>query len=137
MQNRRAFIKQTTAFGAVLAAAPSITLGQGQRVFKFALVGCGGRGSGAAREITAAATRLGHKAVMVGAADFFKEKAAAACRANGCDEKFAFSGADGYLKLMESEAEIVLLCAPPIFRARHAGPTAATRNSRSAERTGI
>ena len=30
-------------------------------------------------------------AVMVGAADFFKEKAAAACRANGCDEKFAFS----------------------------------------------
>jgi len=120
MQNRRAFIKRTTAFGAVLAAAPSITLGQGQRVFKFALVGCGGRGSGAAREITAAATRLGHKAVMVGAADFFKEKAAAACRANGCDEKFAFGGADGYLKLMESDAEIVLLCAPPIFRARHA-----------------
>ena len=59
-------------------------------------------------------------AVMVGAADFFKDKAAAVCRANGCDEKFAFGGADGYLKLMESDAEIILLCAPPIFRARHA-----------------
>ena len=120
MQNRRAFIKGTTAFGAVLAAVPSVSFGQAQRVFKFAVVGCGGRGSGAVREITQAAARLGHKAVLVGAADFFQEKAAAICKAHGCDEKFAFSGANGYKKVMETDAEIVLLAAPPFFRPIHA-----------------
>ncbi len=66
-------IKQTTAFGAVLAAAPSITLGQGQRVFKFAWSGVGTlfrRGPG----ITAAATRLGHKAVMSRGRFFQRER---------------------------------------------------------------
>ena len=114
--SRRVFL----AGAGALAAAPSISFGQAQRVFKFALVGCGGRGAGAAREITAAAARLGHKAVMVGAADFFQDKAAAACKANGCDEKFAFSGANGYKRIMETDAEIVLLATPPIFRAVHA-----------------
>jgi predicted dehydrogenase len=103
-----------------LATAPAVVLGQAPRVFKFALVGCGGRGSGAAREITQAAERLGHKAVLVAAADFFQEKAAAVCKAHGCDEKNAFSGALGYKKVMETDAEIVLLATPPIFRARHA-----------------
>jgi predicted dehydrogenase len=103
-----------------LAAAPSIVMGQAQRTFKFALVGCGGRGSGAVKNIMAAAERLGHKAVLVGAADFFQEKAAAVCKANGCDEKLAFSGPLAYKKVMETDAEIVLLAAPPIFRPVHA-----------------
>jgi len=114
--SRRSFL----AGAGALAAAPSISFGQAQRVFKFGLVGCGGRGSGAAREITKAAERLGHKAVMVGAADFFREKAIAACKAHGCDEKFAFGGADGYKQIMGSDAEIVLLATPPIFRPLHA-----------------
>lgn len=114
--SRRAFL----AGAGALAAAPSVTFGQSQRVFKFAIVGCGGRGSGSVRDITAAAERLGHKAVLVGAADFFQDKAAAVCRAHGCDEKFAFGGADGYKRIMETDAEIVLLAAPPIFRPLHA-----------------
>jgi predicted dehydrogenase len=121
MQNRRAFIKGTTAFGAVLAAAPTVGLGQeARRVFKFALVGCGGRGRGAAGEITKAAQLLGCEAKMVGAADYFRDKAAAACKAHGCDEKFAFGGANGYKEIMNTDAEIVLLCAPPFFRPVHA-----------------
>lgn len=114
--SRRAFL----AGAGALAAAPSVTFGQAQRVFKFAIVGCGGRGSGSVRDITAAAERLGHKAVLVGAADFFQDKAAAVCRAHGCDEKFAFGGANGYKRIMETDAEIVLLAAPPIFRPLHA-----------------
>ena len=114
--SRRTFM----AGAGALAAMPAVVRGQAQRVFKVALVGCGARGSSAVREITAAAERLGHKAVLVAAADFFQEKAAAVCKANGCDEKFAFSGADGYKKVMETDAEIVLLATPPIFRARHA-----------------
>ncbi len=114
--SRRVFL---TGAGA-LAAAPSAVFGQAQRVFKFALVGCGGRGSGAAKNITDAAARLGHKAVMVAAADFFPKKAVAVCKANGCDEKFAFGGANGYKKVMETDAEIVLLATPPVFRPRQA-----------------
>ncbi|MDX9867015.1 MAG: Gfo/Idh/MocA family oxidoreductase [Kiritimatiellia bacterium] len=113
--SRRAFL----AGAGALAAVPSITLGQGQRVFKYAVVGCGGRGSGAVRDIRAAAERLGHKAELVAAADFFQDKAAAVCKANGCDPKFAFGGAAGYRKIMETDAEIVLLTAPPIFRPLH------------------
>lgn len=113
--SRRTFL----AGAGALAVAPAV-LGQAQRVFKFALIGCGGRGSGAASEITQAAARLGQKAVMVAAADFFQDKAVAACKAHGCDEKFAFGGALGYQKVMETDAEIVLLATPPIFRALHA-----------------
>ncbi len=114
--SRRAFV----AGAAALAAAPAVVRGQGQRVFKFALVGCGGRGSGAAREIIKAAERLGHKAELVAAADFFIEKAKAVCKAHGCDEKAAFGGATGYKQALASDAEIVLLAAPPIFRPLHA-----------------
>jgi hypothetical protein len=38
-----------------------VVRGQGQRVFKFALVGCGGRGSGAARDIVKAAEGRGFR----------------------------------------------------------------------------
>jgi len=113
--SRRAFLVGAGA----LAAAPSISLGQAQRVFKIAIVGCGGRGTGAVKDIMAAAERLGHKAVLVAASDFFPEKAVAMCKTHGCDEKFAFSGAGGYKKVMETDAEIVLLATPPIFRPLH------------------
>ena len=113
--SRRAFL----AGAGSLMAAPSISLGQSQRIFKIAIAGCGSRGSGAVKDLRAAAERLGHKAVLVAAADYFQEKAAALCKAHGCDEKFAFGGASGYKKLMETEAEIVLLATPPIFRPLH------------------
>lgn len=104
----------------MFAAAPAVVLGQSQRIFKVAVVGCGGRGSGAVHDITKAAERMGHKVVLVAAADFFADKAKQVCKSHGCDEKFAFGGAAGYKKVMESDAEIVLLAAPPIFRALHA-----------------
>jgi len=114
---RRSFVAGVGAFAAV---APSIVRGQdAPRVFKFAVVGCGGRGNGAAGEIIKAAERLGHKAQLVAAADFFPNKAAHTCKQYGCDEKFAFGGATGYQKAMETDAEIVLLCAPPFFRPLH------------------
>ncbi len=114
--SRRSFL----AGAGTLAALPSITFGQAQRVFKVALVGCGGRGSGALNDIKAAAERLGHKVVLVAAADFFQEKAAVVCNLHGCDTKMAFGGAGAYRKVLETDAEIVLLAAPAIFRAIHA-----------------
>jgi myo-inositol 2-dehydrogenase/D-chiro-inositol 1-dehydrogenase len=93
--------------------------GAAQREFKFAVVGCGGRGSGAVANIIDAAKRLGCKATLVAAADFHQGKAVAVCKRYGCDEKYAFGGPAGYQKVMESPAEIVLLAAPPFFRPLH------------------
>ena len=113
--SRRHFM---TGAGA-LAAAPAV-LGDAQRVFKVGLVGCGGRGTGAIQNIMYAATRLGCKVELTAAADFYPEKAKVICQKYGVDEKFAFGGANGYKAVIASGCEIVLLCTPPIFRARHA-----------------
>ena len=68
--SRRSFLAGASA----ILSAPTISLGQTQRVFKIGLVGCGGRGSGAIKNIIDAAERLGHKAVLVSAADFFRQR---------------------------------------------------------------
>ena len=124
--SRRAFVGTAAA----AMAAPSIAqVGGAKRVFKVGLVGCGGRGcnwfggkcsGGAIRDITMAAQRLGHDVQLVAAADYFRDKALDVCRKYGVDEKMAFGGADGYLKVIATDCEIVLLCAPPIFRPLHA-----------------
>ncbi|MBO7653848.1 MAG: Gfo/Idh/MocA family oxidoreductase [Kiritimatiellae bacterium] len=115
--SRRSFMVGAGA----MAAMQGISLAQNApKTFKYALVGCGGRGTGAAANIEEAARNLGMVAKMVGAADFFEDKAKAVCKAHGCDEKFAFGGGDGYKKLLEGDADIVLLCTPPIFRPLHA-----------------
>lgn len=114
--SRRAFLSGAGA----LAAMPAVNLAQGApRVFKYAVVGCGGRGSGAANDIENAAKHLGQRAVLVGAADFFEDKARVLCRRHGCDEKFAFGGAAGYRKALATDAEIVLFATPPVFRPLH------------------
>ena len=112
--NRRGFIAGVSAF----AAVPSAVSGE-KRVFKIALVGCGTRGEGAVDDFTAAAKLLGCGTRLVAAADFFVEKAAAVLKRNGGDESHAFGGANGYKEVMKSDAEIVLLCTPPLFRPRH------------------
>jgi len=117
--SRRSFVAGAGTLAAATLVTPKVVFGQAQRVFKFAVIGCGGRGSGAVNDITRAAERMGAKAVLVAAADFVQEKAAAICKQYNCPEKFAFGGHAGYLKVLESDAEIVLLAAPPFFRPLH------------------
>jgi predicted dehydrogenase len=116
--SRRLFIGGTTAFA---MSQPSLfaQTTPATRDFKIALIGCGGRGSGAVNDIKAAAKRLGCTATLVAASDFVQEKAIALCKRHGCNEQFAFGGPTGYQKIMESPAEIVLLAAPPFFRPLH------------------
>ncbi len=115
------------AAGAAMTA-PAV-VGGAKRVFKVGLVGCGGRGCGrydsefqnrgAIWDIMTAAKRLGCEAKLVAAADFFREHAVGVCRKYGVDEKFAFGGPDGYLKVIATDCDIVLLCTPPFFRPRY------------------
>ena len=120
--NRRDFIKVGAA---AAVSAPAIVRAAGApRVFKVGIVGCGGRGNGALKDIHSAAKLLREEGCnveikVVAAADFFVEKAQKVAQAYGFDAKMAFGGANGYKKVMESDAEIVILTTPLAFRPVH------------------
>mgnify|MGYP001208099879 CR=1 FL=1 len=120
MQNRREFIKGSTVFAAMMAAAPAIVVGQGApRVFKVGMIGAGGRCTGAMANLIEAAKSMGHEIKLVAICDFFEEKAKAAAKKFGCDEKMAFGTANGYKKVIESDCEIIVTATPPAFRPIH------------------
>jgi myo-inositol 2-dehydrogenase/D-chiro-inositol 1-dehydrogenase len=108
-------------FAAMMGAAPTILKAQGvPRVFRVAVIGCGGRGNGALKNIKDAAKKIGQEAKLVAAADYFMDRAKGMAKNNGLDEKFCFCGANGYKKVMEMpEVEIVILTSPLNFRPQH------------------
>jgi myo-inositol 2-dehydrogenase/D-chiro-inositol 1-dehydrogenase len=123
--NRREFIGATTAAVASTAALSieRSAYAAGSDQLKVGLIGCGGRGSGAANQ----ALSTGNEGVTLHAvADAFKEKAEAtlsnlrAKHAERVDvpEERIFAGLDGYQKVVES-CDIVLLTTPPGFRPYH------------------
>ncbi len=123
---RRAFLKTSTAAGAALAAGFVPRLhGADNRTLRIGLIGCGGRGTGAAGEALTADPNT----VLVSVADPFlaqaraclrnlKNNAALQDRVQVSDDRI-FTGLDGYLKLLDSGVDVVLLCAPPGFRPAH------------------
>jgi len=121
MQNRREFVKGSAVFAAMMASAPTILRAQGaSKVFKVGLVGCGGRGTGAAGNMIEAAKKMGHEVKIVAFADLFEAKAKAAAQKFSGDEHKAFWGGTSYQKVLEEkEIDIVILATPPAFRPRH------------------
>jgi predicted dehydrogenase len=120
MQNRREFIKGSTVFAAMMAAAPAIVVGQGApRVFKVGMIGAGGRCTGAMANLLEAAQKIGHQIKLVAVCDFFEDKAKGAAKKFGCDEKMAFGGANGYKSVIASDCEIIVTATPPNFRPIH------------------
>jgi myo-inositol 2-dehydrogenase/D-chiro-inositol 1-dehydrogenase len=119
--SRRDFVQ--TALGAGVAlGAPTIlgatAKGQG-RVFKIGLIGCGGRGRGAAAGALAAAKILGFDVRIVAVADYFKDRALRAGRELNVPENRCFGGPTCYQGLMETDAQIVLMATAPVFRPLH------------------
>lgn len=121
--DRRGFLGRVALAG---AAAPFLNLRTAHaqsaaagRVFKVALVGCGGRGRGAAGDCRAAAKALGGDIQVVAVADFFAQRAAEAGRQFNVPEAAWHHGADAYRKAIESDAEIVINATPPLFRPLH------------------
>ncbi|MDR3260805.1 MAG: Gfo/Idh/MocA family oxidoreductase [Tannerella sp.] len=90
------------------------------KLLKAGLVGCGGRGTGAACDFLNAGTGLQITAI----GDVFKDKLDA-CRATLKDkgqeiaDENCFLGFDAYQKVIDSGIDVVLLCTPPIFRPLH------------------
>jgi len=91
------------------------------KVLKAGLIGCGGRGTGAAINFLDAGPNLQITAL----GDVFQDKI------NNCREKLkkeknveiadenCFLGFDSYEKVIDSGVDIVLLCTPPHFRPAH------------------
>ena len=118
---RRDFVQ--TAMGAGVAlGVPTIlgTTAKGQgKIFKIGLIGCGGRGQGAAAGALEAAKILGFDVRIVAVADYFKERAVRAGKQFNVPPERCFGGPKSYQDLMESDAQIVLMATAPIFRPLH------------------
>ena len=126
-QTRRTFITSATLAGGTLAAASlmSKAYAAGGDTIKIGWVGCGGRGTGAAKNALLADKNV--KLVAVG--DAFQDRMDSHFGALKKDAKVAdkidvpadrqFIGFDAYKKVIDSDVDVVLLTTPPGFRPEH------------------
>jgi predicted dehydrogenase len=121
--NRRVFLQASAAAAASVALLPG-AMAAGTDTIRVGLVGCGGRGSGAAKE----ALRADPNVKLVAMCDAFMDRLEGslgelkkirdiADRIDLADRKF--DGFDGYKKLLDCGVDVVLLCTPPGFRPLH------------------
>ncbi|HEY1191582.1 MAG TPA: Gfo/Idh/MocA family oxidoreductase [Gemmata sp.] len=120
---RRTFLQSTAATAASVAILPG-AFAAGNDTLRIGLVGCGGRGTGAAKE----ALRADPNVKLVAMCDAFPEyldKSLGNLKnikdiAGKIDvpPERKFTGFDGYQKLIDC-VDVVLLCTPPGFRPVH------------------
>lgn len=126
--SRRNFIKKSSLLVAGGAVAGQLAMSRSAHAFgsdeiKIGLIGCGGRGTGAAAQAmnTEGATKL------VAMADAFPDKVTAKLRGLKAShpEKVdvpsdrQFSGFDAYKHVLETDCDLVILATPPGFRPLH------------------
>lgn len=126
--SRRHFLKTSgaAALGGIIAAQTSSSLrvfAAGSDTLRVGLIGCGGRGTGAASQALAA----DKNAVLTAVGDVFSErvqgslaelKRQAPDRVQ-VDGDRMFVGLDAYQKVIDSGVDVVLLTTPPGFRPQH------------------
>ncbi|MGQ9461534.1 MAG: Gfo/Idh/MocA family protein [Candidatus Fervidibacter sp.] len=112
--SRRQFLKAAVATGTVLSV-PTILTSAPSKTFRVALIGCGGRGMGAVRDIHEAAKILGVNAKVVAFGDWFRERALRAGKQYDVPPNRCFSGPTAYREVLETDAEIVLIATAPAF----------------------
>jgi predicted dehydrogenase len=125
---RRNFLKGSAGIAAGAAAAGLVlpasgVFAAGSDTIQLGLVGCGGRGSGAASQ----ALSTNGQVKLVAVADAFEDNARNGLRnlKNQFNDKVdvagdrVFSGFDAYKKLIDSGVDMVILATPPGFRPMH------------------
>jgi predicted dehydrogenase len=127
--SRRSFMKHSTAAmvgGALLSRGlASPVHAAGSDVLKVGLIGCGGRGTGAAIN----ALRADPNVHLTALADAFPDRLEQCRRVLSRQADFGdriaitddqcFSGFDAYRGVMATDVDVVLLCSPPHFRPAH------------------
>jgi predicted dehydrogenase len=125
---RRTFLKTSAALAVAGSVATTMTGARavhaaGSDTLKVALIGCGGRGSGAATDAMAA----DKNAKITVLADAFGDRVEFARNALKAPlgeqldvkQENCFVGIDAYKQVMASDVDVVLLCSPPGFRPSH------------------
>lgn len=124
---RRTFLQGTAlaSVGSALAlGVPRVVRGAtDNRKLKIGLVGCGGRGAGAAKNALDADANV----ELVALADTFADRVERGLKLLGSaygdrvnvPKTRQFVGLDAYRKLLECEIDVVLLATPPAFRPIH------------------
>jgi myo-inositol 2-dehydrogenase/D-chiro-inositol 1-dehydrogenase len=128
--SRRQFLRTSSAAVGAVIAAPAIITRSSAAVspgdtLKVGLVGCGGRGSGAARD----ALMGDSDAIITAVADVFKNRIDASLANLKADKTVGervkvepsncFVGLDAYQKVIDSGVDVVILATPPGFRPVH------------------
>ena len=128
--SRRGFLKLSAAAAAGGALAGSLAIGRsahaaGSDVLKIGLIGCGGRGTGAAAQ----ALRADPNVKLTAMGDAFADRLQASLRQPAKDARSAdkvdvrrrhcFVGFDAYKQVIDSGVDVVLLATPPHFRPAH------------------
>ena len=128
--SRRGFLVNSGAAVATGSALATLASSRpvhaaGSDLLRLGLVGCGGRGTGAAVQALTADSNTRLTAV----ADAFAEPMYTCLQTLSRQQRIAdqvkvdperrFGGFDGYRRLIESDVDIVLLCTPPHFRPMH------------------
>jgi predicted dehydrogenase len=122
--SRRSFLKSTVSAAAAagLMAAPAVHAA-GSETLKIGLVGCGGRGTGAAGQALAADSN----AVLTAMGDAFDDRLKSSLETLKkqspdkvkVEADHCFTGVDAYQKVIDSGVDVVLLTSPPGFRPMH------------------
>ncbi len=87
----------------------------GSDEIKVALIGCGGRGNGAATDNTKACVNT----KIVAVADAFENNAKGAAERFGVSKEKTFWGLDSFKKAIDADVDMVILATPPGFRPLH------------------
>jgi predicted dehydrogenase len=123
---RRQFLKTSALAGGALIA-PAILKAQTSApdgpTLKIGLVGCGGRGTGAASQ----ALNADKNVVLTAMADVFEDKIKSSLESLRhelpdkvkVEDDHCFVGLDAYQKLIDSGVDVVLLATTPAFRPQH------------------
>ena len=143
-QSRREFLAATAAFGAAGLIAPSgfaslKGAGRANDTLGVAVIGCGGRGSGAANDTLTANTNVRITALVDLKADAAKGLRNALKEAHGdrvdVPDDRIFTGLDGYLKVLEIPGvDVVILATCPGFRPMHIAAAVAAKKHVFAEK---
>ena len=126
--SRREFLKTASVVTAAAAATaplavPPAAHAAGSDTMRIGLIGCGGRGTGAAAQALAA----DGNSVLTAMGDAFADrldKSLASLRGDVPErvkvaQEQRFTGFNAYKGVIDSDADVVLLCSPPGFRPAH------------------
>lgn len=113
--NRRSFLKTQAAVvgAAALVGSSRSVFAAGDDKIRIAVIGCGGRGSGAGGDNLKGCEG---KTEIVAVADAFENKAKGAANKWGVSPENTFWGLDAYKKAISTDIDMIITATPPGFR---------------------